>query len=263
MPKPELWISDAFAERPFTGTPAAVCVLAAAAELGWMQAVAAEMNQAETAFVHRGGDGWRLRWFTPRTEVRLCGHATLATAVALWTAGHEAGDSEIGFTTASGRLSCRQSGDAVAMDFPTVTVEPMVAPDDLLGALGVMPLTVGRAGEDWLCELDSADTVRGLEPDLGTIARLSGRGVIITAAGSGDVDFVSRFFAPAVGIPEDPVTGSAHCALGPWWGRRLRRREVRGAQVSARGGIVTVIDRGERVSLIGGAQVIARGQLLA
>ena len=258
---------DAFTDRPFAGNPAAVCVLPQARDEGWMQAVAREMNLSETAFLVPLGDAeaqYDLRWFTPVAEVELCGHATLASAHALWDSGALAPDRDARFTTKSGPLSASRDGDWIAMDFPATPATPLDAhPAGLADALGAEPHTVGHTRFDYLVELPTAAAVRELQPDFGAVLRLGVRGVIVTAlADDGEHDFVSRFFAPFVGIDEDPVTGSAHCALGPYWCERLGVDEVRGFQASARGGTVRVRNRGERVELRGQAVTVLRAELL-
>jgi PhzF family phenazine biosynthesis protein len=258
---------DAFTERPFAGNPAAVCVLDVARDAGWMQAVAAEMNLSETAFlVPRGSGGFDLRWFTPTTEVDLCGHATLASAHRLWEGGELAAGEEARFHTRSGVLTARRGADGwIEMDFPALpprAIDP--APEMLAQALGVPARWVGSNREDLLALVADATTVRSLSPDIALVARLPARGLIVTAAaepGAGH-DFVSRFFAPAVGVPEDPVTGSAHCCLGPFWSERLGKRVVVGYQASARGGTVRVEPRGERVTLAGQAVTVLEGELV-
>jgi PhzF family phenazine biosynthesis protein len=257
---------DAFADRPFTGNPAAVCLLAEPGDPGWMQRVAAEMNQAETAFVApRSDGGFDLRWFTPTREVDLCGHATLASAHLLWEDGALAADAPARFATRGGWLTCRRAGDAITMDFPAHPPRGATPPvDDLADRLGARLLWVGTDGADWLVELDDAATVRDLAPDLRRLGEIDARAIIVTAASDDRVhDFVSRCFAPAVGIDEDPVTGSAHCVLGPFWGRRLGKAEMLGWQASRRGGAVGVGLRGERVELRGRAVTVLRGDLLA
>lgn len=256
-----LLLIDAFADGPFTGNPAAVCVLSETAASAWMQGLAMELNQAETAFVQRRSDGdWDLRWFTPTTEVDLCGHATLATAHGLWESHLASGP--LRFHTRSGILTCRPDGDGVAMDFPAIPARPTTPPDDLDVAVGARLIAVWQAGPDLLVEVDDAATVRDLQPDLAAIATLPVRGLIVCARGDDGVhDVVSRFFAPQSGIPEDPVTGSAHCALGPLWSARLRRATVVGRQCSRRGGTVRVTCHGDRVSLSGRARTVLRGTL--
>ncbi|HET7228536.1 MAG TPA: PhzF family phenazine biosynthesis protein [Longimicrobium sp.] len=253
---------DAFAERPFTGNPAAVCVMPAARDEAWMQNVAMEMNLSETAFLHPEDDGWRLRWFTPAAEVALCGHATLASAHVLWE--HEAlgAEDEARFHTKSGLLTCRREGGLVWMDFPAKPETASEPIDGLAEALGVTPLYVGRSHFDVLVEVESEARVRALEPDIGALRRVQARGVIVTARAEGGAhDFVSRFFAPAVGVDEDPVTGSAHCVLAPYWAAKLGRNELAGYQASRRGGTVRVRCVGDRVHLGGRAVTILRGEL--
>jgi PhzF family phenazine biosynthesis protein len=257
--------ADAFTDRPFAGNPAAVCVLDAEASERWMQDVAAEMNLSETAFLVPEGEGYRLRWFTPLAEVDLCGHATLASAHVLWEDGHLAAGREARFSTRSGLLVARQSGGAIEMDFPALAVEPVVATEGLTEALGAEAVFTGRSRFDLLVELASESVVRSLSPDLTKLRALPWRGVIVTARAAGDAagrDFVSRFFAPAVGVDEDPVTGSAHCALATYWAARLGRNELVGYQASRRGGDVEVRLEGERVILRGRAVITLRGELV-
>ena len=260
-----LTIVDAFAERPFTGNPAAVCLLDAPAPEAWMQDVAAEMNLSETAFVvptDPRGEAFALRWFTPEIEVDLCGHATLASAHVLFESGALARGAEARFDTASGRLTVRHLGDGLAMDFPATppaaeALGPAFA--DLFGP----SLWTGRTRFDLFAELASEAAVRQLVPDHAAIARLGARGVILTARADADApyDVVSRFFAPGSGVPEDPVTGSAHCAIGPYWASRLERDTVACYQASRRGGHVAVTVRGDRVELVGRAVTVSRGEL--
>ena len=255
---------DAFADRPFTGNPAAVCILPGPADAGWMQAVAGEMNLSETAFLHRIEEGFALRWFTPTVEVDLCGHATLASAHVLWTEGHLDPDAPAGFRTRSGMLSARRAGDWIELDFPAQPARPIAEPATLAEALGARVVAVGRNDADLLVEVPTEADVRALRPDMGRLAGIEARGVIVTArSDSRGYDFVSRFFAPRVGIAEDPVTGSAHCALGPYWSERLGRVELVGFQASARGGMVRVRIGGGRVILGGRAVTVLRGELLA
>jgi PhzF family phenazine biosynthesis protein len=261
---------DAFADRPFTGNPAAVCLLPRGAwpEDRWMHDVAREMNLSETAFLLPDGDGaFGLRWFTPAVEVALCGHATLGSAHALWESGAlPAGDSAR-FDTKSGRLTCtRGASGRIEMDFPAKLAEPATAPDALLPALGVAPaavLAVCKNVFDYLVEVAEDRIVRGLAPDHARLRTLPVRGVIVTsraAAGAG-YDFVSRFFAPGSGVDEDPVTGSAHCALAPYWAAKLGRNDLVGYQASPRGGTVWTHVRGDRVVLGGHALTVLRGTL--
>jgi predicted PhzF superfamily epimerase YddE/YHI9 len=257
---------DSFTERPFRGNPAAVCLLESPAEPSWMQDVAREMNLSETAFVHRMGGAFGLRWFTPAVEVELCGHATLASAHALWEEGIlDPGDAAL-FDTLSGRLVATRRGDRIEMDFPAEIARPCDPPPGLLQAVGApSPVAVARNRFDILIEVADEATVRSLAPDFGRLASLPVRGVMVTAAAdelvSSGIDFVSRFFAPAVGVDEDPVTGSAHCCLGPWWADRLGVTDLVGRQLSARGGTVGVSVRGERVMLAGKAVTVLRGEL--
>jgi PhzF family phenazine biosynthesis protein len=253
---------DAFTDRAFAGNPAAVCLLDAPADPAWMQAVAAEMNLSETAFLHREGAGYALRWFTPVAEVALCGHATLAGAHALWESGRAEPGAAIGFATLSGTLTAAREGEWVVMDFPATPPEPAEAPAGLAEALGVAPRWAGRSRFDWLVEAASPEHVAGARPDMARLAAIEGRGVILTAAGGREgADVTSRYFAPAYGIPEDPVTGSAHCALGPLWAARLGRDRLVCHQASARGGTVLVEVRGDRVLLSGRAVTVLEGRL--
>jgi PhzF family phenazine biosynthesis protein len=255
---------DAFTDVPFAGNPAAVCVLPRPRGERWMQAVAREMNLAETAFLHREGDGFRLRWFTPTIEVELCGHATLASAHVLWQDGHLAPGDEARFDTRSGRLTARRAGEWIELDFPAEPAEPVAPPRELVRALGVDPVWIGRNRMDYLAELGSEAEVRAVRPDLRALAGLPARGVIVTArSASPDFDFVSRFFGPAAGVDEDPVTGSAHCALGPHWGPKLGKTELVGYQASTRGGVVRVrLAGGGRAILGGRAVTVLAGELL-
>lgn len=253
---------DAFTTVPFGGNPAAVCVLPGPVHAGWMQRVAAEMNLSETAFLHPMDGDWSLRWFTPVTEVNLCGHATLASAHALWESGLLAPGARARFHTRSGLLTADRDGDLILMDFPAIAQHPSSAPEPLLRALGVTPIYVGRFAHTLLLELADADTVARLEPDFPALAAVPDCEVCVTArANRPGHDFVSRYFAPGVGIDEDPVTGSAHCALGPYWAHKLGKHVLVGYQASARGGTVKVTDRGERVTLAGGAVTVVVGTL--
>ncbi|HEX8693955.1 MAG TPA: PhzF family phenazine biosynthesis protein [Longimicrobium sp.] len=263
MPQPVVQV-DAFTERPFAGNPAAVCLLPAARDEGWMQRVAMEMNLSETAFLVRADDGFGLRWFSPAVEIDLCGHATLASAHVLWEDGRLPAGAEARFHTRSGLLTCRREGAWIWMDFPAKPAEPAGDMPELGRALGVEPLYVGRSHFDYLVEVDSEDAVRRVQPDLAALRALKTRGVIVTAraANGGGYDFVSRFFAPGAGVDEDPVTGSAHCVLAPYWAARLGRADLTGFQASRRGGVVRVRHAGERVHLGGQAVTVMRGELL-
>jgi PhzF family phenazine biosynthesis protein len=255
---------DAFTDRPFAGNPAAVYVLPAWREDDWLQRVAREMNQSETAFLVRNAAGYDLRWFTPVVEVDLCGHATLASAHALWQERLVAPGDMIQFSTRSGILKAARRGDEIELDFPRVAAEPAEPPPGLAEALGARPVQVRRNRFDYLVEVQSESILRGLTPDFGKLKALPVRGVIVTSLSSQPVhDFVSRFFAPAVGVNEDPVTGSAHCCLGDYWHGRLGKTEFSAYQASARGGLVRVRVAGDRVFLGGKAVTAARGNLLS
>lgn len=260
-----LFVIDAFTDRPFGGNPAAVCVLEVPAKEGWMQQVAAEMNLSETAFVLRTDKAWSIRWFTPTLEVDLCGHATLASAHALWETGRlDHREPAVFETRRSGSLRCVLEENWIAMDFPTRPATECEAPDGLAAALGCTPLWVGRSAYDYLVRVADPGQVRILKPDHARLAQLPVRGVIVTARGDRDeYDFVSRFFAPGAGVAEDPVTGSAHCTLAPYWQEALGRSEMRGWQASQRGGEVRVRVRGDRVDLRGQAVTVTRGSLAA
>lgn len=259
-----LYHIDAFTDRPFGGNPAAVCLLPGPRNHAWYQAVAAEMNLSETAFLEPREDGYGLRWFTPEVEVDLCGHATLASAHTLWETGALRPDAVARFQTRSGLLTAVLENGLIVLDFPATSPAAAAIPRGLGEALGTEPTEVLRSRFDLFVVFEEAATVRTLTPDLVALARLPARGVIVTAPGDEpQVDFVSRFFAPASGVPEDPVTGSAHCALGPYWMGRLKRDELTGYQASRRGGTVRVTVRGDRVRLAGRAVTVARGELLA
>ncbi|HSC66482.1 MAG TPA: PhzF family phenazine biosynthesis protein [Cellvibrio sp.] len=258
-----LFLIDAFVDQPFSGNPAGVCILDKEQPASWMQQVALEMNQAETAFVRKCADGsWSLRWFTPQVEVSLCGHATLATAHALWQhAGETAGTLE--FHTASGLLSAERQGDDIQLDFPADIPQSVAeVPPGLLRLLGKEPDWFGAGRDDLVAVLDCATAVRNFVPNAELIASFTTRGLIITApgeAGSG-LDMVSRFFGPKVGINEDPVTGSAHCLLACYWGKRLDKNHLRAQQASPRGGLLTLDWQGERVLLSGKARTMLTGE---
>jgi PhzF family phenazine biosynthesis protein len=254
---------DAFTDVPFAGNPAAVCMLKKEAEESWMRQIAAEMNLSETAFLVQHGDSFHLRWFTPTVEVKLCGHATLASAHYLWEEDIVSPTAAIQFETLSGTLYARKNGEWIELDFPAKKVSPAPAPDGLLEALGVKANFIGLNVMDYLVELESEQIVRTLKPNISLLATLPVRGVIVTAKGSGsEFDFVSRFFAPAAGVPEDPVTGSAHCALGPYWESKLNKKSFTAYQASARGGVMKVRTEGDRVILGGKALTILRCELM-
>ena len=261
-----LYQVDAFTDERFRGNPAAVCMLDRPVKASWMHLVAAEMNLSETAFVLPAENAFSLRWFTPTTEVPLCGHATLATAHVLWETGRLTDREVATFNTRSGQLECRRVHDEIEMDFPAEHPKAAVAlvtPVRLDYALRGSALQVLRGERNYLVELADERTVRELQPNFGLLARVDAAGVIVTAPSDEDrFDFVSRFFAPQLGVPEDPVTGSAHCMLGPWWAERLGKVEVIGNQVSTRGGVVRVRVAGDRVQLGGRAVTVLAGELL-
>ncbi len=256
---------DAFTEVPFAGNPAAVCILEGPADEGWMQNVGREMNLSETAFLYPQDDGFNLRWFTPAVEVELCGHATLASSHVLFTEGYLPPGEEARFHTKSGLLTAARDGEWLELDFPATAPKEAGPPAGLLEALGVAEAAyVGKTRFDFLVEATGEDVVRGIEPDPRRLRELGVRGVMVTArASAGGHDFVSRFFAPGAGIDEDPVTGSAHCALGPYWGEKLGREEMVAFQASPRGGVVRVRLAGDRVRLGGKAVTVLRGKLVA
>ncbi len=253
---------DAFTDRPFAGNPAAVCLLPAQKDDGWLQAVAQEMNLSETAFLLWESGGFNLRWFTPVTEVDLCGHATLASAHILWEEDYLQPDEEARFQTRSGLLTAKQQGDWIELNFPAKEEEEVEAPPYLLEALGVPARYIGKNVFDYLVEVDAEEVVRAMKPNIALLAKVAARGVMVTSRGStGEYDFVSRFFAPQVGVNEDPVTGSAHCCLTPYWSKRLHKREMLAYQASARGGILRVRVEGDRVILGGQAVTVMHGEL--
>lgn len=250
---------DAFTSQAFRGNPAAVCLLDRERDETWMQDVAVEMNLSETAFLLRRDAGdYSLRWFTPAVEVALCGHATLASAHALY---EEHGLTSVRFHTKSGVLTANRVGNAIELDFPATPEQTADAPEGLLDSLGVSaPVYVGRNRFDYLVEVASEDEVRALDPDHSRLRRIPVRGVIVTSR-SPEFDFVSRFFAPGSGIDEDPVTGSAHCCLTPYWSAKLGKEEMTAFQASRRGGVVHVRLAGDRVKLGGEAVTVLRGEL--
>ena len=254
---------DAFTDQPFRGNPAAVCLLDREREAEWMQHVAAEMNLSETAFLLRQADGWSLRWFTPAVEVDLCGHATLASAHALWGEKEDAA-TVLRFHTRSGLLTATRDGDWIELDFPAKREQRVDPPPELLDALGVRDAVyVGRNQFDYLVELRSEDEIRALQPDHAALRKLPVRGVIVTSRGAnGQYDFVSRFFAPGSGLDEDPVTGSAHSCLAPYWSPRLGKDSFVAYQASARGGFLRVRVDGDRVKMAGRAVTVLRGELV-
>ena len=256
-------VVDAFTDRAFAGNPAAVCLLERDADERWMQSVAAEMNLSETAFLRRDADGFRLRWFTPAAEVALCGHATRASAHHLWESGLLPPAAPARFHTKSGVLIAVRRGEWIEMDFPAKPETPDEVSPELARAIGTVATYVGASQFDCLVELASESEVRSLEPDMSLLLALPWRGVIVTSRSvTPGYDFISRFFAPKVGVREDPVTGSAHCVLGPYWKKRLGKDDFTAYQASPRGGVVKVGVRGDRVLLGGQAVTVWKGDLM-
>lgn len=254
-----LYVVDAFTRKVFGGNPAAVCPLTEWLDDATMQKIAMENNLSETAFFVAEGDGYGLRWFTPSVEVPLCGHATLASAHVVFNY-LDASKESATFETRSGTLVARRDGERIALDFPARRPEPVDAPEDLLAALDVRPREVLRSAVDYLAVYETEEEVRSLRPDMARLMRVESQGVIVTAPGR-ESDCASRYFAPRAGIPEDPVTGAAHCTLAPYWAARLGRAEIHARQVSARGGEVFCEDRGARVKLSGYAARYSEGFL--
>ncbi len=254
---------DAFTNTPFAGNPAAVCVLPEERDEQWMQNVASEMNLSETAFLLRHADGFNLRWFTPLVEVDLCGHATLASSHVLWESGLLKPDEQARFFTRSGLLTAERQGNWIELNFPATPAEATDMPEDLLLALGISATYVGKNRFDYLVEVASEDILCSMKPDYSRLLTVSARGIIVTCrASTPGYDFVSRFFAPCVGINEDPVTGSAHCCLAPYWSAKLGKETLMAYQASARGGILRVTVDGDRVKLAGQAVTVLRGELV-
>lgn len=255
---------DAFTSRPFTGNPAAVCLLQEPPPPDWrLQDIAREMNLSETAFLMRQEDGFDLRWFTPAVEVELCGHATLASAHMLWEEGHLEAGEEARFHTRSGLLTARRDDDWIELDFPLIPSEPIDCPDGLVRGLGIDPVAVFKGTTDLLVLVDDEKVVRTLHPNFAALGMIDARGIVVTSEAIVDrFDFVSRFFAPRAGINEDPVTGSAHCMLAPFWSKRLGLEKMIGYQVSDRGGMVRVEVKGDRVLLGGQAVTVMKGVIV-
>jgi len=254
---------DAFSDKPFAGNPAGVCVLEEPGDAGWMQAVAREMSLPETAFLYKHGGGYNLGWFSPATEVDLCGHATLASAHILWETGLLGPREEAVFDTRSGILRASKKGGLIELDFPREEALESPVPEHLAQALGAEPVHTGKNRLDYIVELGSETEVRELNPDLGLVKKVPARGVIVTSLSNApEYDFVSRFFAPAAGIDEDPVTGSAHCCLGPYWEKRLGKSDFTAYQASDRGGVVHVRVAGDRVILGGEAVTVFRCEMV-
>ena len=253
---------DAFTDTPFHGNPAAVCILPAPAEESWMAQVAREMNLSETAFLFPQDDGYNLRWFTPAVEVDLCGHATLASAHILYETGLLKPDQEARFYTASGLLTANKKGKEIELNFPVTPPEEITEPPGLTSALGVNAIYIGKSRFDYLVRVETESEVREAKPDFIKLDQLGVRGIMLTSHGEGKYDFISRFFAPGAGIDEDPVTGSAHCCLGPYWSDILGKDEMVAYQASARGGVIRVRVGPERVYLKGKAVTVVQGKLL-
>jgi PhzF family phenazine biosynthesis protein len=254
---------DAFAEVPFSGNPAAVCILDSEVDEAWMQSVASEMNLSETAFLYSVGDSYNLRWFTPTVEVDLCGHATLASAHILWEEAYLNPSQRAQFHTRSGLLTASRNAEIIELNFPSDPELETLVPEGLIEALGVNPSYVGKNSFDYLVQVEDEESVRNLNPNFDLLKTFPARGVIVTSVSESDeYDFVSRFFAPATGIIEDPVTGSAHCCLGPYWGKKLKKSKLIGKQLSKRGGVVQVSLLDDRVILGGKAVTIFRGEIV-
>lgn len=252
---------DAFTDKPFKGNPAAVCILEKGPTEKWMQFVASEMNLAETAFLVKMNDGYNLRWFTPKSEVDLCGHATLASAHILWEKGYLKKEQEAKFYTKSGLLTARKDESWLQLNFPATPEEKINTPVELIEALNIKPIYIGKNVFDYLIEVESEEIIYNMEPDFNRLMNVTMRGVIVTAK-STKYDFVSRFFAPGIGIYEDPVTGSAHCCLGPFWKKRLGKNKFYAYQASERGGVLQIQVVEERVLISGKAITVMEGNLL-
>ena len=253
---------DAFTDKMFSGNPAAVCILPLPKDEAWMQNVAGEMNLSETAFLLKQGDGFNLKWFTPKREVDLCGHATLASAHVLWETAILPLNKEARFFTKSGLLTAVRKDDFIELNFPSEEDREISAPKELIEGLKVMPKYVGKNRMDYIVEVESEEIVKALNPDYELLKRLDARGVMVTSiSNTNGIDFVSRFFAPAYGIPEDPVTGSAHCCLGPYWTRRLNKNELTAFQASERGGFLKVRIEKDRVFISGKAVTVFCAEL--
>lgn len=258
----KIYTVDAFTSKPYSGNPAGVCILEKGRSAAWMQSIAAEMKHSETAFLLKAPDGYMLRWFTPRNEVDLCGHATLASAHLLWEEGYCNTD-EITFLTRSGQLGAKKMHSWIELDFPLELDEATDAPSLLRESLGVSFKYVGKNRFDYLVEVEDESTVRNLQPDLALMKMIGPRGVMVTAAADDrDTDFVSRCFFPAIGIDEDPVTGSAHCCMGPYWANKLGKRELDAKQISERGGELRLHVLEERILIYGQAVTVLKGELV-
>lgn len=254
---------DAFTSRPFGGNPAGVCILTHPKVDSWMLNVAAELNLSETAFIIRRANGYNLRWFTPKTEVDLCGHGTLASAHIVWQERLAREDEVILFHTQSGVLPCRRQDASILMDFPLLPEHKIDPPAGLARCLGISPVYVGASDRDIIVEVESEGSVKGIMPDYSLMLELPMRGIIVTSkADTQGFDFVSRFFAPKVGVNEDPVTGSAHCCLASFWSKRLGKHDLVARQVSTRSGVIGMHVHGERVHLLGEAVTVIKGEIV-
>ena len=261
---PRIFTVDAFTDKPFSGNPAGVCILSEERDESWMQSVAREMNLSETAFLSKNGEGYNLRWFTPKVEVDLCGHATLASAHILFEGGYLKRGEQARFHTRSGLLTATSKEGRIELDFPKQPVTPSSQPTGLVDSLGVRPKFVGKNALYYIIEVDSEEIVRDMKPNYVRLASVPINGVAVTSkASTPGFDFVSRFFAPAFGIDEDPVTGSSHCGLGPFWEERLHKNELTAYQASARGGVLHVRVTSDRVLLSGKAVTILQGEACA
>lgn len=258
----ELSIINTFTDQAFKGNPAAVCMLSEEKESNWMQQVTKEINLPTTAFINLINGEYFLRWFTPSTEISICGHGTLASSFYLWGKGYIEKDKPIIFQTKSGLLKARNIDGWVQLEFPSIVEEETNPPELLLTALGVTPIYVGKNGLDYLVEVESEDTVKNLKPNIDLISQLRARGVIVTSqSNSNEYDFVSRFFSPSQGIIEDYVNGSSHCCLGPYWESKLQKKEFTAYQASERGGILKVKVLDDKVLISGKAVIIFEGKL--
>ena len=259
----KIWVVDAFTGRAFAGNPAGVCISETALDESWMRRLASEMKHAETAFAFPHEGGYALRWFTPSAEVPLCGHATLATAHTIWQAGFRPKSERLRFQTKSGDLFATYLDDGwIELDFPRLDIAPLGETGDVKAALGASIIELRRYSIKLLAELESEKVLRRLKPDLSAIASLNAKGVIVTArAATKPYDFVSRYFAPALGVDEDPVTGSAHCALAPYWSEKLKKDSMLAYQASPRSGEMRVRLAGDRVCLAGQAVTVLEGEL--
>ncbi len=254
---------DSFTNKPFTGNPAGVCILPEDIPDSEMLNIAKEMNLPETAFLQGNGVGYNLRWFTPHIEIELCDHATLASAHVLWEAGNLSSDEIARFDTLSGELTAKKNGEWIDLDFPAEYETKADTPVEITDALGVKPIYVGKNRFDYLVEVESEEMVRNIKPNFDLLKKVPSRGIIVTnIADTGKYDFVSRFFAPAIGVDEDPVTGSTHCCLGPYWESRLNKSRFEAFQLSERGGVVRVEVKSDRVILSGQAVTVIGGELI-